>query len=155
MSTSVYTGLKELNIIRKTFQTSASGKSLCAYERCLKWRPRASIQAWTKTTYRSLSAQRLFERTVVRSISLFITFVSAPIYFFINELVIYWEITGKYVSHKKFILEKSFLAKDFLYVEFSNHGTASVSYTNDSLFNIKRHTNVGTLQETEGELSLH
>jgi hypothetical protein len=42
------------------------GKSLCTYKRCWKWCPRTSIQAWTKSTYCSLSAQRLSERTVVQ-----------------------------------------------------------------------------------------
>jgi hypothetical protein len=64
MSTSVYTGLNPFNFIRKHFCRSAFGKSLCTYKSCWKWCPRASIQAWTKATYRSRSAQRLSERTV-------------------------------------------------------------------------------------------
>jgi hypothetical protein len=53
-----------LILFANTFCRSAFGKSLCTYKRCWKWCPRGSIQAWTKCTDRSLSAQRLSERTV-------------------------------------------------------------------------------------------
>jgi Pyruvate/2-oxoacid:ferredoxin oxidoreductase delta subunit len=51
------------NLFANTFCRSAFGKSLCTYKRCWKWCPRTSIQT-TKSTYRSLSAQLLSERTV-------------------------------------------------------------------------------------------
>jgi hypothetical protein len=53
-----------LILFANTFCRSAFGKSLRAYESCWKWCPRASIKAWTRLIYRSVSAQRLFERTV-------------------------------------------------------------------------------------------
>jgi hypothetical protein len=40
---------------------TAFGKSLCTYKKCSKWCPRASILT-SKSTYRSLSTQRLSER---------------------------------------------------------------------------------------------
>jgi hypothetical protein len=57
-----------LILFANTFCRYRFGKSLCTYKRCWKWYPRASIQAWTsliKSTYRSLNAQRLSERTVL------------------------------------------------------------------------------------------
>jgi hypothetical protein len=52
-----------LILFANTFCKSAFGKSLCTYKRCWKWCPRASIQAWAKSTCCSLSAQRLSEST--------------------------------------------------------------------------------------------
>jgi hypothetical protein len=53
-----------LILFANTFCRSAFGKSLCTYKRRRKWCTRASIQALNKSMYRSLSAQRLSERTV-------------------------------------------------------------------------------------------
>jgi hypothetical protein len=46
--------------------SEAFGKSLCTYKCRWQWCPRASILT-TKSTYRSLSGQRLSERTVYRN----------------------------------------------------------------------------------------
>jgi Pyruvate/2-oxoacid:ferredoxin oxidoreductase delta subunit len=52
-----------LILFTNTFCRSPFGKSLCTYTSCWKWCPRASVLT-TKSTYRSLSAQRLSECTV-------------------------------------------------------------------------------------------
>jgi hypothetical protein len=99
---------------------SAFGKSLCTYKSCWKWRPRASIQAWTRlilfantfcrsacemflmyavtavfnsssvcgwsrytadlATYRSLRAQRLSERIVLYTYSMWCTINMISLY---------------------------------------------------------------------------
>jgi hypothetical protein len=53
-----------LNIFANTFRRSAFGKSLCTYKMCWKWCTRATSILADKSTYRSLSAQRLSESTV-------------------------------------------------------------------------------------------
>jgi hypothetical protein len=50
--------------LTNTFYRSVFGKSLCTYKRCWKRSPRASILT-IKSTYRSLSAQRRSERTLL------------------------------------------------------------------------------------------
>jgi hypothetical protein len=52
------------NFIHKHFLQTTFRKSLCTYKRCRKWCPWAMTQAWTKSTYHRLSAQRLSKRTV-------------------------------------------------------------------------------------------
>jgi hypothetical protein len=52
-----------LILFANTFCRSAFAKSLCTCKRCWKWSPRASILT-TKSTYRSLRAQRHSKRTV-------------------------------------------------------------------------------------------
>jgi hypothetical protein len=85
MSTSVYKGLKSLNFICKTSYKSSLGKSLCTYKRCWKWCPRRDT-----AEYRSLSAQRLSERTVLIAGS-DITILANPLdvgYYFTHLVVI-------------------------------------------------------------------
>jgi hypothetical protein len=61
MSTSVYTGLNPFNFIRKhTLQVSVRKVAVHLWK-VLEVMSTSSIQAWTKSMYRSLSAQRLSE----------------------------------------------------------------------------------------------
>jgi hypothetical protein len=57
-----------LNLFANIFCRSAFEKSLCTYKMSWMWCPRALIQAWT-VPRRSLSAERLSERTVLLVVS--------------------------------------------------------------------------------------
>jgi hypothetical protein len=104
-----------LTLFANIFCRSAFGNSLCTYKRCWKCCPRASMLT-TKSTYRSLSEQRLSERTVFAS-HLCLGIQSDPFLSGLPHLCTPQLFVPSFITHIKIYAVKLALYRCFLLLE--------------------------------------